>query len=73
MGRALDSCPRSCGEWENHRAFVREPWREPPKVTIEDREAATETHERVYMEIPTPLLIYTDGSGGLERRIGAEV
>lgn len=57
-------------EWESRQAFVREPWRVPLKVTIEDREQATETHEQIYWESPTPLIIYTDGSG-FEGKVGA--
>ncbi|KAJ5256522.1 reverse transcriptase [Penicillium angulare] len=59
------------GAWESRRAFVREPWRAPPKVSIEDRDAAEDTHlQAIAFENPAPLIIYTDGSG-YEGKVGA--
>ncbi|KAJ5086728.1 hypothetical protein NUU61_008035 [Penicillium alfredii] len=63
-GGCLTAPPEAVtGNWESRQAFVREPCCVPPKVTIEDRETAEQTHETIYMGIPTPLIIYTDGSG----------
>jgi hypothetical protein len=56
--------------WESRKAFVRAPWQAPPKVFIDDREAAVKKHSDLYAQQEIPLIIYTDGSG-IEGRVGA--
>jgi ribonuclease HI len=58
------------GRWENRKAFVREPWRAPPEVFIDNRETAVQRHKEITTLASRPLVIYTDGSG-YEGRIGA--
>ncbi|KAJ5393043.1 hypothetical protein N7465_012017 [Penicillium sp. CMV-2018d] len=58
--------------WENRKAFIQAPWTMPPKVYIEDREAARITHDRIWYQLEEPLRLYTDGSG-YQGGIGAAV
>jgi ribonuclease HI len=70
-GGCLTALPEAvAGRWESRKAFVREPWRAPPEVIIEDRETAVTTHSKLTTETKGPLVIYTDGSG-FEGRVGA--
>jgi ribonuclease HI len=50
------------GEWESREAYVQPPWREPPCITIDEREKAVTVHDRMVKEI-SRVLVYTDGSG----------
>ncbi|KAJ5808785.1 hypothetical protein N7474_010054 [Penicillium riverlandense] len=58
------------GRWENRKAFVREPWRPPPEVFIDNRETAVQKHKEITSLAARLLVIYTDGSG-YEGLIGA--
>ena len=70
-GGCLTTPPNAvANRWESRKAFVRAPWQAPPKVFIDDREAAVKKHSDLYIRQEIPLIIYTDGSG-IEGRVGA--
>ena len=48
MGECLTAPPDAmAGKWESRKAFVREPWRVPPKVFIDEREIAIKKHDEM--------------------------
>lgn len=59
-------------DWESRKAFVLAPWKVPPEVTMEDREAAVVQHNQILSKDPEnrPLIMYTYGSG-IEGKVGA--
>ena len=62
-----DGCLRAppgtlAGKWESREAYVQAPWRELPRIVIDEREKAVSVHDSVLKE-NTRVSIYTDGSG----------
>lgn len=50
------------GAWENREAYIQEPWREPPRVIIDEREVAISIHNSIHKQ-NAHTMVYTDGSG----------
>ena len=50
------------GTWESREAYIQEPWREPPKVIIDEREVAISVHNSIHKQ-NEHTMVYTDGSG----------
>lgn len=73
-GGCLSAIPGTLAgdNWESRKAFIQAPWTMPPKVYIEDREAAKTTHDKIWYQLEEPLRLYTDGSG-YQGGIGAAV
>ncbi|RAO74375.1 uncharacterized protein BHQ10_010387 [Talaromyces amestolkiae] len=62
-GGCLTAPPRTlAGRWESRDAYVQEPWREPPRVIINEREVAISVHNSIHTH-NAHTMIYTDGSG----------
>ncbi|KAG0160617.1 hypothetical protein PDIDSM_8147 [Penicillium digitatum] len=58
--------------WESRKAYIQAPWTKPPRVYIEERERAINTHKRTTEQLYAPARLYTDGSG-YQGGIGAAV
>jgi hypothetical protein len=51
-GGSLMTPPETvAGRWESRKAYLRAPWQAPPKVTIQEREEATKSHNMMTKKI----------------------
>lgn len=62
-----DECLRAppgtlAGDWKSREAYVQAPWRESPRIVMDECEKVVSVHDRMVKE-NTRVSMYTDGSG----------